>query len=185
MKGKSSNTFKGIKFSLLQQLGQNRRGSLVPQLLVNGRNQPEPSECENLDHDTSALSTFHLPPTLLIKTRSDPVQQDHLASLLECRLLPNPHKQHLRILDIVQGISQTSGIHHFNPTIIALLYLAGNQYLLVSRAMTESLHRESVLCEANTCTLKGDPKRYKGEGTVRPIQISDTQAAYSAPVHQQ
>jgi hypothetical protein len=160
MKGKSSNTFKGIQFSLLQQLGWNRRSSLVPQLLVNLNHLNVRTWIMTLP--PCRLSTFSL--TLLIKTRSDPVQQDHLASLPECRLSPNPHTQHLRILDIVQGISQTSSIHHFNPTIIALPYLAGNQYLLVSRAMTEGLHQESVLCEANTRTLKGDPKRCKGDG---------------------
>jgi hypothetical protein len=63
--------------------------------------------------------------TLLIKTRSDPVQQDYLASLLECRLSPNPHTQRLRILDIVQNISKTLGIHHFNPAIIPLPYWGG------------------------------------------------------------
>jgi hypothetical protein len=30
--------------------------------------------------------------------------------------------------------------------------------------MTEGLHQESILCEANTCTLKVDTKRRKGEG---------------------
>lgn len=55
---------------------------------------------------------------------SDPVQQGHLAALLECRPSLNPHTQHLRILDIVQNISQTPGIHH-NSTIIALPYLGG------------------------------------------------------------
>jgi hypothetical protein len=86
--------------------------------------------------------------TSLIRTRSDPVQQDHLAALLEYRPSPNPHTQHLRILDIVQNISQTPGIRH-NPAIIALPYWVENQYLL---------HQESAFCEANICTLKGDTK---------------------------
>jgi hypothetical protein len=101
--------------------------------------------------------------TLLTETASDPVQHDHLASLLECRLSPNPHTQHLRIPDIVQNISQTPGFHHFNPTIIALPYWAENQYLLVSRVVTEGLHQESVLCEANICVNHGDTNRREGE----------------------
>jgi hypothetical protein len=108
------------------------------------------------------LFTFLL--ALLIRMRSDPGQQEHLASLLVCRLPPSPHTQHLWILDIVQSISQTSGIRHFNPTIIALPCWAENRYLLVSQVMTEGLHQESILCEANTCTLKVDTKRRKGEG---------------------
>jgi hypothetical protein len=101
--------------------------------------------------------------TLLIGTASDSVQPGHLASLLQCRMSPNPHTLHLRIADIAQNISQTSGVHHFNPTIIALPYWAANQYLLVSRVVTEGLHQESVLCEANICVKKGESKRRAGE----------------------
>jgi hypothetical protein len=94
---------------------------------------------------------------------SDSVQQDHLASLLECKASPNPYTAHLRITDTAQNISQTPGVHHFNPTIIALPYWAENQYLLVSRVVTEGLHQESVLCEASICVKKGDVKRREGE----------------------
>jgi hypothetical protein len=97
---------------------------------VNSRNQREPSECKNLDHDATPGRLFTFLLTLLIKTRSGLGQQDHLSTLLECRLSPNPLTQHMRILDVVQNISQPLGIHHFNPAIIALLNWAENQYLL-------------------------------------------------------
>lgn len=50
--------------------------------------------------------------------------------------------------------------------------------------MTEDLHQESVLCEANICTLKRDTKRREGERDCQANSGLDTQAAYSALLHQ-
>lgn len=81
----------------------------------------------------------------------DPANDPRFATLLQCRSQPNPYTQHIRISEIVQNISQPPGAQHFNPTIIALPYWSDNQYLLVSRVVTEGLHQESLLCEANIC----------------------------------
>jgi|SRR5271155_3799557 len=63
MKRKPSNTFKGMKFLLLQKPGRNRQAASSDSFLVGKSwDQPEPSERENLDHDTPAWPTFRLPP---------------------------------------------------------------------------------------------------------------------------
>jgi hypothetical protein len=55
-----------MKISLLQKLERNRQvASSDSFLVVKSRNQPEPSECENLDHNAPAWSTFRLPPHLV------------------------------------------------------------------------------------------------------------------------
>lgn len=51
----------------------------------------------------------------------------------------------------------------FNPTIMALPYWSPNQYLLVSRVVTEGLHQENLICEANTCYARGAEGRRPGE----------------------
>jgi len=70
---------------------------------------------------------------------------------------PNRFTNHVRIRDAVQNISQTWAgsttwtTQNFNPTIIALSYWSQNQYLLVSRTVTDGYYHESMICEANTC----------------------------------
>ena len=62
----SEHTFKGMKFTLLQKPGQSRQAASSDSfLVVKSRNQPEPSERENLDHDAPAWSAFRLPPHLV------------------------------------------------------------------------------------------------------------------------
>ena len=81
----------------------------------------------------------------------------HLKSLLTCTDQANPHTKHIRLPNPVFNVSSTprdaefDGVHKFNPTIIALPYWSPNHYLLVSRVVTEGLHQESLLCEANIC----------------------------------
>ncbi|KAH0538204.1 hypothetical protein FGG08_005173 [Glutinoglossum americanum] len=60
---------------------------------------------------------------------------------------PNPLKDETRIF--------------WNPTIVSLPYWSQNQYLLVSRIVTDGLHQQNVLCEANIC--------YTGSSEGRPI----------------
>ena len=108
---------------------------------------------------------FALFLALLMRIQCEPVQHDRLAPLLECKRPPNPHTQHLRIPNLVHNISQTPGVHHFNPTIIALPPWAQNQYLLVSRVVTEGLHQESILCEAKICSDDGSESDSRGGDT--------------------
>ena len=86
-----------------------------------------------------------------------PPDLTHLKSLLACTKQPNPHTKHIRLPNPVFNVSsiprgaEFDGVHKFNPTIIALPYWSPNHYLLVSRVVTEGLHQESLLCEANIC----------------------------------
>lgn len=86
-----------------------------------------------------------------------PSDLTHLESLLACTTRPNPHTNHIRLPDQVFNVSSTppgvepDDVHKFNPTIIALPHWSPNHYLLVSRVVTEGLHQESLLCEANIC----------------------------------
>jgi hypothetical protein len=133
--------------------------SAVPTRWIQSKT-PEGEDCIIMS-DLLGLWTFSL--ALLTGTASNAIQLDHLASLLECKTSPNPHTQHLRIPNIAQNISQTPGVQHFNPTIVALPYWAENQYLVVSRVVTEGFHQESVLCEAKICVKRGDGNRHENE----------------------
>ena len=99
-----------------------------------------------------------------------PTHNPYLASLFRCESQPNPHTNHIRIHDIVQNISQVAprvvmedSQQKFNPTIIALPYWSENRYLLVSRVVTEGLHQESLMCEANICYSNVGRESREGE----------------------
>ena len=74
-----------------------------------------------------------------------------LEPLFTCSARPNPHTNHLRIADPLYNISLGVDGRHFNPTIIALPYWAEHQYLLATRVVTDGLHQETLICEANIC----------------------------------
>lgn len=59
----------------------------------------------------------------------------------------------------------------FNPTIISLPSWSKNQYLLVSRVVTEGLHQESLVCEANTCYAGSSEARRVGEADCTPDDL--------------
>lgn len=92
-----------------------------------------------------------------------------LALLFRCLHSPNPHTNHLRVPFIIQNVSQVpstlaaDGRSRFNPTIVSLPSWSSNQYLLVSRVVTEGLHQENLLCEANTCYAGAAEGRRPGE----------------------
>lgn len=85
-----------------------------------------------------------------------------LEVLFRCPVKPNKYTGHIRLPNIVQNVSQipvgaSSDLRVFwNPTIISLPYWSQNQYIVVSRIVTDGNHQENVLCEANIC--------YVGEG---------------------
>lgn len=101
-----------------------------------------------------------------------------LTTLSRCLHQPNPHTNHIRIPYIVQNVSQvppgssTTGLSKFNPTIISLPYWSKNQYLLVSRVVTEGLHQENHMCEANTCYAGSAGGRRVGEVNCTEDDIS-------------
>ena len=96
------------------------------------------------DSSTSSMTNFSLDSNLDI--------------LFKCARRPNFHTNHIRLSNIVQNISHAppNSIKQerrvfWNPTIISLPYWSKNQYLIVSRIVTDGKHQENVICEANIC----------------------------------
>ncbi len=96
-----------------------------------------------------------------------PVLDPNLEPLFRCPAEANEITGHLRLVDnIVQNISQIppgslrpETRTFWNPTVIALPYWSENQYLVVSRIVTDGNHQENVLCEANVCYVPGQEAR--------------------------
>ena len=102
---------------------------------------------------------------------------NYLQPLLLCNSRLNPYTNHRHLPHIVQNISQRpSGSETkddrqlFNPTIIALPSWSKNEYLLVSRVVTEGLHQESLICEANACHPSISEGRH-GESVCSPEDL--------------
>ena len=93
----------------------------------------------------------------LFNTLTSPSLNPALDVLFKCPLKPNKFTNHVRLPNIVQNISQiqpgtkSDGRVFWNPTIISLPYWSKNQYLVVSRIVTDGNHQENVICEANVC----------------------------------
>ena len=99
-----------------------------------------------------------------------PISNPNLDILWKCRTRPNKYTNHIRLPSLVQNISQvpvdspTPETRIFwNPTIIALPYWSENQYLVVSRIVTDGKHQENVICEANICYTGSGESLRKGE----------------------
>ena len=93
-------------------------------------------------------------------TWSQPILNPNLAVLFKCPMRPNRYTNHIRLPNIIQNISEipTNSISkdtrvYWNPTIISLPYWSENQYLVVSRIVTDGNHQQNVLCEANICSV--------------------------------
>lgn len=91
-------------------------------------------------------------------TLFQPILNPSLQVLFRCPTQPNPHTGHIRLPNIVRNISQIPAESmkpenrvFWNPTIISLPYWSPNQYLVVSRIVTDGNHQQNVLCEANIC----------------------------------
>lgn len=89
---------------------------------------------------------------------SQPILDPNLAALFRCSRRPNKFTNHIRLPNPIHNISgippNPPGVDSrvfWNPTIISLPYWSENQYLVVSRILTDGLHQENVLCEANVC----------------------------------
>ncbi|KAL8728718.1 MAG: hypothetical protein Q9166_005205 [cf. Caloplaca sp. 2 TL-2023] len=92
------------------------------------------------------------------KSFSKPIDNPALQVLWQCPVQANRYTNHIRISAIVCNITQIPPQPlkpekrvFWNPTIISLPYWAENQYLVVSRIVTEGNHQENVICEANVC----------------------------------
>lgn len=94
----------------------------------------------------------------------------NLKKLFECSLRPNQYTNHIRLSNIIQNISnipldavKLDSRAFWNPTIISLPYWSENQYILVSRIVTDGNYQENVLCEADICYVGGDSDARHGE----------------------
>ena len=99
-----------------------------------------------------------------------PELDPNLESLFKCPIKANRYTSHVRLPDIVQNISQIppgslkpESRVFWNPTVIALPYWSENQYLIVSRIVTDGNHQENVLCEANVCHIGSGERARRGE----------------------
>lgn len=99
-----------------------------------------------------------------------PISNPSLDILWKCHTRPNKYTDHIRLPNFVQNISQVpidspmlETRTFWNPTIIALPYWSKNQYLLVSRIVTNGLHQENVICEANVCYTRLGESPRRGE----------------------
>ena len=124
-------------------------------------------------------STNHLPPPKQYfysenrgkngSSYTSPSLNPSLGVLFRCPVKPNQHTGHIRLPNIVQNISQIlvganpDGRVFWNPTIISLPYWSENQYLVVSRIVTDGNHQENVLCEANICHIGSGKDARSGE----------------------
>ncbi|KAL9131957.1 MAG: hypothetical protein Q9217_000237 [Psora testacea] len=108
-----------------------------------------------------------------------PLLDPNLTPLFQCTGKANQYTGHIRISNIVQNISQVpleatkqETRIFWNPTIIALPYWSKNQYLVVSRIVTDGNHQENVLCEANICYVPGSSEKPRpGEKACTPEDL--------------
>ena len=101
---------------------------------------------------------------------SQPILNPHLEVLWKCPVVANKFTNHIRLPNIVQNISQIPPSHEkpedrvfWNPTIIALPYWSQNQYLVVSRIVTDGNYQENVVCEASVCKIGSGQGTHVGE----------------------
>lgn len=104
------------------------------------------------------------------KTLSKPIDNPALQILWQCPVQANRYTNHIRISTSVRNITQIPPDPlkpekrvFWNPTIISLPYWAENQYLVVSRIVTDGNHQENVICEANICHVGPDEGAKAGE----------------------
>lgn len=106
-----------------------------------------------------------------------PVLDPNLEMLFQCPRKANQYTGHIRLPNIIQNISQippgslkAESRVFWNPTLIALPYWSENQYLIVSRIVTDGNYQENVLCEANVCYIEGQDARL-GEKLCTPDDL--------------
>lgn len=114
------------------------------------------------NHDKSEKASNRTSTSVLWQ----PVLDRNFEALFECPTKANEYTGHVRLPNIVQNISQIppgsqkpESRVFWNPTIIALPYWSENQYLIVSRIVTDGNYQENVLCEANVCYVDGQNAR--------------------------
>ena len=102
-------------------------------------------------------ATYHNGTDIAI-TYPDPSTHEYLQPLFQCPRQPNPITDHIRLPNFVYNISlvvknetENERKNYLNPAIISLPSWSPNQYLLISRVVTDGSHQQNLLCEANIC----------------------------------
>jgi hypothetical protein len=105
-------------------------------------------------------------------TWTHPILNPYLDILFQCPIRPNKITDHIRLSNVIRNVSmippnpsKDETRMFWNPTIFSLPYWSQNQYLLVSRVVTDGLHQQNVLCEANICYTGSSEGRPMGEKT--------------------
>ena len=108
-----------------------------------------------------------------------PILDADLAPLFLCPKKANRHTGHIRLPNILQNIShipldavKPDTRTFWNPTIIALPYWSENQYLVVSRIVTDGNHQENIVCFANTCSPRSSQNATKNERICTPNDLA-------------
>ena len=108
-----------------------------------------------------------------------PILDADLAPLFLCPRKANRHTGHIRLPNILQNISQVppdavkpDTRTFWNPTIIGLPYWSENQYLIVSRIVTDGNHQENVICFANVCNSGPGKNATRGEKKCTPKDLA-------------
>ena len=114
---------------------------------------------------------------------SQPILNPHFEPLFRCPAQANRYTGHIRVPSIVQNVSniplgagKPETRVFWNPTIISLPHWSENQYLLVSRIVTDGNFQENVLCEANVCYTGSSENARPGE---KPCTMDDL--VYTGP----
>lgn len=99
-----------------------------------------------------------------------PILDPALQILFKCPLSPNKYTGHIRLPNVIRNISEIppqstkpENRGFWNPTIISLPYWSENQYLLISRILTDGNYQQNVLCEANICYPRSSKHARPGE----------------------
>ncbi|KAI4123906.1 MAG: hypothetical protein LQ347_005952 [Umbilicaria vellea] len=111
-------------------------------------------------------------------TWAQPILNPNLAILFKCPTRPNRYTNHVRLPNSMYNISDTAPNSlrtdtrvFWNPTIISLPYWSQNQYLVVSRIVTDGNHQTNVLCEANICYVGDGIDARIGEKACTPDDL--------------
>ena len=153
--------------------------SLAPQGIhvpLSSLQKPIPPLNATSNHLSSPVSYFYSYDEAKSSNQSSsslwqPVLDPNLAPLFQCSKKVNKLTGHIRLPYIIRNISsippgpqlKTDTRKLWNPTIFALPYWSQNQYLVVSRVLTDGSHQETVLCEANVCYVGSGKDAKPGE----------------------
>lgn len=121
----------------------------LPHYILSDNYRPPPT---SYFYDQNASEKWNQSSTWIHKS-----ENPAYAPLYRCPRKSNRYTGHVRLANIIQNVSQVAPQVQaddrvfWNPTIISLPWWSENQYLVVSRIVTDGHYQENVMCEANIC----------------------------------